>query len=142
MSHLFSRKPQKEKRKNKGEMEETIITELKNSNQEIDECGIYDFYPSVSQNSILSSLQTSAELFNEVNTLLCHLQSPELVLFFSEETSCRDYRKFFAIIDKYHSIRSQIHATNKSAKSLLNKAMPLSKKNKEPSYIRLSENNE
>ena len=119
------RMKEEEKRKNEGRRGEIIKEKYncENSNQYIDEWGVYDFYPNVSQNSILSSLRTSTKLFNSINTLLCHLQSPELVLFFSEDTSCCDYQKFRAIIEKYHGIRSQIHSLNESSPILLNKAV-------------------
>ena len=135
MSHLFIRKPlEKEDDNTKDEesSEETIKDQFEH--QEIDECGIYDFYPNASQTSMLDGLRTFSQLFNTINTLLCHLQSPELVQFFSEETSRRDYHKFVAIIEKYHGIRLQIHSLNKSARILLNKALAISKKDKHSPY--------
>ena len=131
MSHLFIQKPlEKEDDNTKDEesSEETIKDQFEH--QEIDECGIYDFYLNVSQTSMLDGLRTFSQLFNTINTLLCHLQSPELVQFFSEETSRRDYHKFIAIIEKYQGLRSQIHSINKSARILLNKALAISKKEK------------
>ena len=131
MSHLFIRKPL-EKEDDNTKDEESSDETIKNQfeHQEIDECGIYDFYPKASQTSMLDGLRTFSQLFNTINTLLCHLQSPELIQFFSEETSRRDYHKFIAIIEKYHSLRSQIHSINKSARILLNKALAISKKEK------------
>ena len=111
MSHLFTRKSFKKEDDNiKGEesSEETIKNQFKD--QEIDVCGIYDFYPNASQTNMLDGLRTFSQLFNIINTLLCHLQSPELVQFFSEETFRRDYHKLIAIIEKYHGIRLQIHS--------------------------------
>ena len=133
MSHLFI--PKSLEKEDEEWSEETIKDQF--DDQEIDECGIYDFYPNASQNSMLDGLQTFSELFNPVNILLCHLQSPELVQFFSEETSRRDYHKFIAIFEKYHGIRLQIHSINKSAWTLLNKAMANSKKYKKSSYTRI-----
>ena len=83
---------------------------------------------------MLDGLRTFSQLFNTINTLLCHLQSPELVQFFSEETSRRDNHKFVAIIEKFHGIRLQIHSLNKSARILLNKALAISKKDKHSPY--------
>ena len=85
MSLLFTQKSvSEEEERNKNEEENKEIIKEKDgweesNHQEVDECGIYDFYPNVSQRSILSSLKTSTNLFNSVNILLCHLQSPELM---------------------------------------------------------------
>ena len=138
VSCLFIRKSLEKEghnRKDDESSEETIKDQFEQ--QEIDECGIYDFYPNPSQKSMLDGLWTFSQLFNTVNTLLCHLQSPDLVQFFSEETSRRDYHKFIAIIEKYHGLRLQIHSINKSARILLNKALAISIKDKPSPSIRI-----
>ena len=129
MSQLFIRKSLEKKYdnlKDEESSEETIIDQFEH--REIGECGINDFCSNALQTNMLDSLQTFSQLFNTINTLLCHLQSPKLMQFFSEETSRRDYHKFIANIEKYHNMRLQIHSLNKSARILLNKALAISKK--------------
>ena len=138
MSHLFVRnflEKGDDNSKDEESSEETIKDQLER--QEINEGGIYNFYPNTSQTNMLDGLRTFSQLFNTINTLFCHLQSPELVQFFSEETSRRDYHKFIATIEKYHNIRLQIHSLNKSAQILLNKALAISKKDKHSPYTRI-----
>ena len=136
MSLLFTRKSVSEEEEiNKNEDESKEIIKEKDgweesNHQDIDECGIHDFYLNVSQKSILSSLRTSSDLFNSVNILLCHLQSPELMLYLSEDISRRDYQKFIGIIEKYQGVRSQIYFINASARNMLNKILSISKRNK------------
>ena len=138
MSHLLIQKSlekEDDNLKDEESSEETIKDQFEH--QEIDECGINNFYPNALQTNMLDSLQTFSQLFNTINTLLCHLQSPELVQFFSEETSRRDYHKFIANIEKYHNMRLQIHSLNKSARILLNKALAISKKDKHSPHTRI-----
>ncbi len=135
MSLLFTRKSVSEEETNKNEDENKEIIKEKDgweesNHQDIDECGIHDFYLSIPQKSILSSLRTSSDLFNSVNILLCHLQSPELMLYLSEDISRRDYQKFIGIVEKYQGVRSQIYFINASARNMLNKILSISKKNK------------
>ena len=131
MSQPFIRKSLEKKnndnlKDDESRSEETIIDQFEHRG--IDECGINDLYPSALQTNMLDSLQSFSQLFDTVNTLLYHLQSPKLMQFFSEKTSRRDYDEFIANIEKYHKMRLQIHSLNKLARKLLNKALAISKK--------------